>query len=164
MMKLTEKGTLAMNLIKQSGMGKFSAKSLSAKVGQTISPQTLSALAKKGCLLKIEGTSPVEYQVIGDFDYKKMGVSGASENGNRYGQYKNVIAEIIISKVGNASPENYEFMATLRGKAVEIAKVDLTGKNFPRTQCIFLDKIVDDKEAFAQAWKELIQYELVIID
>lgn len=164
-MKLTENATKALNAIKETGLGKFSAKTLSSKCGYTVSPQTLSALARKGILNKIEGTSPVEYILIGEFEMKGDGVASVGNLANRYAQYKVLIENRVKNVVGEEAPKDYEYMFTVKGSYIEWIKWDTTGKNYPKVKPIMLQKKVDDVEAFKQAWNDLMpNFHMEILD
>ncbi len=160
MMRLSENAQRAMEAIKLVE-GNFSAKTLSEKSGTKVSPQTLSSLARKGVLTKIEGTSPVEYRLLGEFEAHQ--VSGTQATANRYAQYKLLIENKVKRLVGTEAPPNHTYMATLSGKYIEIIKYDNKGKNFPKIQCVFLSKEVDDAKAFQQAWEETIGFIKLVI-
>ena len=67
-MALTEKGTIALNFIKEYfPKGKFTAKDLSDACGEKIVAATLNGVANNGYITKLGG-SPVEYEVIDDLD------------------------------------------------------------------------------------------------
>lgn len=159
---LNENATKAIKAIKETGLGKFSAKTLSEKSGTKVNAQTLSALARKGILTKIDGTSPVEYSFIGEFE-EKEGVSVVKNLANRYAQYKALIENRVKQLVGDEAPKGYEYMFTLSGSYLELTKYDTTGKNYPKTKPIMLGKKIDDIEAFEQAWKDTMNYNIIIM-
>ena len=67
-MALTEKGTIALNFIKEYfPKGKFTAKDLSDACGEKIVAATLNGVANNGYITKLGG-SPIEYEVIDDLD------------------------------------------------------------------------------------------------
>ena len=67
-MALTEKGSIAVNYIKEYyPTGKFTAKDLSAAAGEKIVAATINGVVRNGLVKKIEGTSPVEYETVNDF-------------------------------------------------------------------------------------------------
>ena len=67
-MALTEKGRIAVNYIKEYyPTGKFTAKDLSAAVGEKIVAATINGVVRNGLVKKVEGTSPVEYEAVNDF-------------------------------------------------------------------------------------------------
>lgn len=162
---LTENGTKALNAIKASGLGKFSAKTLSEKTGVKVSPQSLAALGRKGILLKIEGTSPVEYQFIGEFEQKGEGVASVNKLANRYAQYKILLKARVLDVVGEEAPKDYEYFFTVKGSYMEWIKYDISGKNYPKVKPIMLQKKIDDLEAFKQAWNDLMpNYKVEVLD
>lgn len=164
MIQLTENAQKAIKAIKETELGKFSAKALSEKCGYKVSPQTLAALAKKGILNKVEGTSPVEYTFIGEFEQGE-GVSSVKNLANRYAQYKVLIENRVKQLVGEEAPKDYEYMFTLKGSYMEWIKWDTTGKNYPKVKPIMLQKKVDDVEAFKQAWNDLLpNFHMEVLD
>lgn len=163
-MLLSENAQKAIKAIKETELGKFSAKVLSEKCGYKVSPQTLAALARKGILNKVEGTSPVEYTFIGEFEMKGDGVASVKNLANRYAQYKVLIENRVKQLVGEEAPKDYEYMFTLKGSYLEWIKWDLTGKNYPKVKPIMLGSKVDDVEAFKQAWSDLLPFHMEVLD
>lgn len=161
MIQLTENAQKAIEAIKETELGKFSAKTLSEKCGYKVSPQTLAALARKGILNKVEGTSPVEYTFIGEFEMKGDGVASVKNLANRYAQYKVLIQNKILDKITEI--KDYEYFFTLSGGYVEQTIYDTRGVNYPKTKSFFLGKKVDDTEAFIQAWKDLTNYHMEVL-
>jgi hypothetical protein len=154
MNQLTDRAREALNLIEEKDLQTFTARELGA------SPQTLASLARKGYLIKIDGSSPARYKKSTEV---KEGVRMASTSSNRYSQYKTVIENRVVLRVGKEAPEGYEYMATLAGKYIEIVKYDLSGKQFPKVDAIFLDRPVDDTEAFQSAWNDVMKFHLEVM-
>lgn len=162
MIQLTENAQKAIKAIKETELGKFSAKTLSEKCGYKVSPQTLAALARKGILNKVEGTSPVEYTFIGEFEQGE-GVSSVKNLANRYAQYKVLIQNKILDKITEI--KDYEYFFTLSGGYVEQTIYDTRGINYLKTKSFFLGKKVDDVEAFKQAWNDLLpNFHMEVLD
>lgn len=163
MIQLTQNAQKALEAIKETGLNKFSAKTLSEKCGYKVNAQTLAALSRKGILTKIEGTSPVEYTFIGEFE-EGEGISTVKNLANRYAQYKVLIENRVVQLVGTKAPDNYEYMFTLKGSYIEWIKWDTTGKNYPKVKPIMLQKKVDDIDAFKQAWNDLLPFHMEVLD